>query len=164
MGAADGEGTMEQRSGAVRAVAGVDGSPASLAALQWAVDWVAGQGGGVVEAVHTWTMPYAYAPMGGALLVVEPDAIERAAKEELAAALQQVDARAGDGVELRGEVVEGAPAPSLLERAEGAGLLALGTRGRGGFTGLVLGSVSQQCLHHATCPVVVIPPVAGERR
>jgi nucleotide-binding universal stress UspA family protein len=153
---------MEQRTGPVRAVVGVDGSPASQAALRWAIDWVAGAGGGVVEAIHSWSMPYAYSPIGGGVLMVEPEVMEQGAKEELTAALRDVDARAGDGVELRPQVVEGPPAPSLLDRAEGADLLALGTRGRGGFAGLVLGSVSQQCLHHATCPVVVIPPEAAE--
>jgi nucleotide-binding universal stress UspA family protein len=152
----------EQRTKPVRAVVGVDGSPASLAALQWAIDWVAGTGGGTVDAVHTWSMPYAYAPMGGGMLVLEPESMEKGAKEELAAALAEVDTRSGDGVELRPQVVEGPAAPSLLELAKGADLLALGTRGRGGFAGLVLGSVSQQCLHHATCPVVVVPEAATE--
>lgn len=148
---------MAQRTGPIRAVVGVDGSPASLRALQWAIDWVAGAGGGTVEAIHSWSMPYAYSPIGGGVMIVEPESMEQGAKQELAEALRQVDARAGDGVELRPQVVEGPPASSLLERAKGADLLALGTRGRGGFAGLVLGSVSQQCLHHATCPVVVLP-------
>lgn len=150
----------QQRTKPVRAVIGVDGSPASLAALRWAIDWVAGAGGGTVDAIHTWSMPYAYAPMGGGMLMLEPESMENAAKEELSSALEGIDTRAGDGVELRPQVVEGPAAPSLLELAKGADLLALGTRGRGGFAGLVLGSVSQQCLHHATCPVVVVPDPA----
>lgn len=153
---------MQQRRGPVRAVVGVDGSPASVAALQWAIDWVAGAGGGVVDAVHSWSMPYAYSPIGGSVMVVEPEVVAKGAQDELNGALAQVDTRSGDGVDLRPEVVEGPPAPSLLERAEGADLLALGTRGRGGFAGLVLGSVSQQCLHHATCPVIVIPGEAAK--
>lgn len=138
-----------------RAVVGVDGSAASRAALRWAVDWVAKAGGGTVEAVHTWQTPYVYGPMGGALVTVDREPIEEAAGEALAAAIG--DLEAPDGVELRPMLMEGPTAQSLLDRAEGADLLALGTRGRGGFAGLLLGSVTHQCLHHASCPVVVLP-------
>ena len=53
--------------------------------------------------------------------------------------------------------LEDAPARGLLALAKGAGLLVVGTRGRGGFTGLLLGSVSQQCVQHAPCAVAVVP-------
>jgi nucleotide-binding universal stress UspA family protein len=58
------------------------------------------------------------------------------------------------------------PARALLEAAIGADLLVVGSRGRGGMKGLLLGSVSQQCIHHAPCPVVVVRPAedaVGER-
>ena len=56
------------------------------------------------------------------------------------------------------------PAPALLESAKGADLLVVGARGRGSFRWLLLGSVSQQCVHHAPCPVVVVahPQLATE--
>lgn len=138
-----------------RAVVGVDGSPASRAALQWAVDWLAGAGGGKVEAVHTWQTPYVYGPMGGSLVSVDREPIEASAREALEAAVAGVERR--PGVEVSPLLAEGPCAQSLLERAKDADLLALGTRGRGGFAGLLLGSVTQQCLHHARCPVVVLP-------
>lgn len=145
-----------------RAVVGVDGSPASRAALRWALEWVAGAGGGTVEAVHTWQTPYVYGPMGGALVTVDREPIEASATEALTSAVDGVEVP--PGVDLRPLLVEGPCAQSLLDRAQDADLLALGTRGRGGFAGLLLGSVTHQCLHHATCPVVVLPDPEQRRR
>ena len=68
--------------------------------------------------------------------------------------------KAGGGEDVRQEVLIGeghGPAKALLDAASGADMLVVGSRGRGGFQGLLLGSVSQQVLHHAKCPVVVIP-------
>lgn len=138
-----------------RAVVGVDGSPASHAALAWVVEWLNTAGGGTVEAVHTWQTPYVYGPMGGSLVSVDREPIEASARAALAAATDEVDVPPGVTVER--VLAEGPCAQSLLDRAQGADLLALGSRGRGGFAGLLLGSVTNQCLHHATCPVVVLP-------
>jgi nucleotide-binding universal stress UspA family protein len=60
------------------------------------------------------------------------------------------------GVTIEREVVEGSPADVLLRAAADADLLVVGSHGRGGFAGLLLGSVSQQCAHHAPCPVVIV--------
>ena len=54
--------------------------------------------------------------------------------------------------------VHGSAASALLKTAKGADLIVVGSRGRGGFAGLLLGSVSQQVVQHAPCPVVVVPP------
>jgi nucleotide-binding universal stress UspA family protein len=151
---------MEER-GRRRAVVGVDGSPASRAALRWTIEWVATAGGGTVEAVHTWQTPYVYGPMGGALVTVDREPVEAAATSALTDALEGVEVP--DEVALRPVLAEGPCAQSLLDRASGADLLALGTRGRGGFAGLLLGSVTQQCLHHATCPVVILPAPEAAR-
>ena len=61
------------------------------------------------------------------------------------------------GVSIERQVVEGSASEALLERANKADLLVLGSRGLGGFRGLLLGSVSQQCVLHATRPTVVVP-------
>jgi nucleotide-binding universal stress UspA family protein len=67
-----------------------------------------------------------------------------------------VDGSAGARAALEREVVEGVAAQVLVEAAGAGDLLVVGSRGHGGFAGLLLGSVSQQCAHHARCPVVVV--------
>jgi nucleotide-binding universal stress UspA family protein len=66
-------------------------------------------------------------------------------------------------VEIRQSTVEDDPAPALLAAARGAELLIVGSRGHGGFADLLLGSVSQQCAHHASCPVVIVRGHNGNR-
>lgn len=63
-----------------------------------------------------------------------------------------------------GSVVESHPAEALLKAAEGADLLVVGSRGHGGFAGMLLGSVSSQTVHHAHCPVLVVRAGGGEAR
>ncbi len=82
---------------------------------------------------------------------------ERQARARLDECLASLAAELG-GVEIEPSTVHGAPARVLLQAAEGATALVVGSRGHGGFVGLLLGSVSQQCSHHAPCPVVVVPP------
>ncbi len=61
------------------------------------------------------------------------------------------------GVEIEAVLLGGDAAATLIESAKGADLLVVGSRGRGGFAGLLLGSVSQQCAHHPPCPLAIIP-------
>jgi nucleotide-binding universal stress UspA family protein len=137
-----------------RIVVGVDGSPESKAALQWA----AAEGclrQAVVEAVHAWEFPaLAVTSYGGAALpVIAPEDIENAAQQ----LLRDTVASVGEpGCDVKTALVRGHAANALLAAAEGADLLVVGSRGRGGFTGLLLGSVSNHVVHHATCPVVVV--------
>lgn len=136
-----------------RIVVGVDGSEAAQAALAWAV----AEGrlrGARVEAVTSWHEPYVAPTL--ATIGADPSAFAESAQATLTRAIDGLG-DAADGVEVEPVVVHGNPAGALLEAAEGASLLVVGSRGRGGFTGLLLGSVSQQVVHHATCPVVVVP-------
>jgi nucleotide-binding universal stress UspA family protein len=77
------------------------------------------------------------------------------AEDKLAAAVRGARAEARD-VEMETIAAEGQAAKVLLETAKGADLLVVGSRGLGGFRELLLGSVSQQCAQHATCPVVIV--------
>jgi nucleotide-binding universal stress UspA family protein len=147
-----------------RIVVGVDGSPGSLEALRWALA-EAGLRGAEVRVVHAWMVPLIDAvpepwAIGSPTLGPSEDQVhehlEAAARKVLDASMEE--ARPADpGVEIEGELPEGRPAAALLAAAQDADLLVVGSRGRGGFAGLLLGSVSAQCVHHAPCPVVVVP-------
>lgn len=140
-----------------RIVAGVDGSDESVASLRWAVN-EARLRNATVEVVHAWHYPYSgYTDTTGMVAgVLNRDDLEQAARAELDHAIEEADA-ATAGVPIEPVLVEGSAAGRLIEAAAGADLLVLGSRGRGGFTGLLLGSVSQQCSHHAPCPIVLVP-------
>ena len=144
-----------------RIVVGVDGSPNGVAALRWAID-EARRRGAAVEAVCAWEYPYT-GDLGLALATGRNvDALEREAAATVAGAIAAACPERGDGegvadVHVEAVIVEDAPARALVREAAGADLLVVGARGRGGFRGLLLGSVSSQCLHHAPCPVVVGP-------
>ena len=134
-----------------RIVVGVDGSESAREALQWAVD-EARRRNASVEAVYAWHQPWVgYAEMGE----LNIDEFASEAQQVLDAAVDAVDAGA---VTVERKLVTGGAASALVAEAKGADLVVVGSRGRGGFAGLLLGSVSQQVAHHAPCPVVIIPP------
>jgi nucleotide-binding universal stress UspA family protein len=89
-----------------------------------------------------------------AMLVEEPG-FSVLAEKELTEAISET-AEPNPEVVINPVVVEGWPAEVLLNAAEGADLLVVGSRGRGGFASALLGSVSQNCAHHATCPLLII--------
>ena len=130
---------------------GFDGSQPSRLALQWAVRQ-AELTGATVEAIHTWDVP---ANIGIAPVAVDLDVMEQAAQHVMANGVSEVERRHAS-VPVRGRVVQGNAAAVLIRAARDADLLVVGSRGHGGFVGALLGSVSQHCVHHATCPVVVI--------
>ena len=139
-----------------RIVVGIDGSEESKEALRWALA-EAKLRRAPLRVVHTWVFPF-IAAGPGLDPVLDADMIENARRlaEELVQGELDELADETAGVDIERAIVEGAAAPVLLEAAEGASLLVVGSRGRGGFTGLLLGSVSQQCAHHAPCPVVIV--------
>lgn len=134
-----------------RIVVGVDGSEASERALQWALAQARATDS-VVEAVQAWNLPVSY---GVPLMMPSGDDIAAAAEQSLAESVATAKAGYPD-VPVEQEVVPGHAATVLLERAKDADLLVVGSHGHGGFVGALLGSVSQHCIQHATCPVVVV--------
>lgn len=136
-------------------VVGVDDSPGAAAALRWAVD-EARLRKATLRVVHAWEWPYE-----GHLGEVANEALEsvsftEAATKVLSSVVQQVLGDQLPDLTVEQHVAEGSPALVLLDAATQADLLVVGSRGRGGFKGLLLGSVSQQCANHASCPVVIV--------
>jgi nucleotide-binding universal stress UspA family protein len=138
-----------------RIVVGVDGSASSLAALRWAVHQ-AELTGGTVDAVVAWQMPATMTGFGFApVAVADGSEMEQTAQRVLDEMVSSVAGPEG-GPAVRRLAVQGFPAPVLLGASAGADLLVLGSRGHGGFSGALLGSVGQHCVRHARCPVVII--------
>ena len=134
-------------------IVGVDGSSGSQRALEWAVNEAAIRNAELVV-VHAWHFPAAaYVPYVPAASITT-GVMEEAGEKLLAEMESAIDI--APTVRIRNVVVEGTPASRLFHEAEDADLLVVGTRGHGGFAGLLLGSVSQQCAHHAPCPVVIV--------
>jgi nucleotide-binding universal stress UspA family protein len=134
-----------------RIVVGVDGSASSKAALGWAIQQ-AKLTGAVVDAVIAWDYPGTYGYPGPA---ADETNYEEVAAEVVADIVAEVAGPAAPA-EVRPRAAHGNAASVLLAAAAGADLLVVGSRGHGGFVEALLGSVSQHCVHHATCPVVVV--------
>ena len=134
---------------APRIVVGVDGSDSSLQGLRWAAS-IAAVSGARVEAVAAWDFPAAYGLVAGPI-DWDPSADVTAMLDD---SVKTVFGSDPDNVTLTCR--EGGAARVLLERSEGAVLLIVGSRGHGGFAGLLLGSVSASVAEHATCPVLVV--------
>ena len=140
-----------------RIVTGVDGSQSSLSALRWAIR-EAGLTGAAVDAVTAWHYPDLAASGGYGMAVgaIEPVYDFREDAEKIVAdAISRTLDPASD-VPVHACVAEGHAAQVLLDASAGADALVVGSRGHGGFVEALLGSVSQHCVQHALCPVVVV--------
>jgi nucleotide-binding universal stress UspA family protein len=138
-------------------VVGVDSSDGAKAALRFALA-EAKLRRATLRVVHSWQFGYigvsgleGFSPVGGADL----GDLRRTAEIALDAVVNEVAPNL-DGLVVERRVSEGAPATVLVDESREADLLVVGSRGHGGFAGLLLGSVSQQCAHHAACPVVIV--------
>ncbi len=144
-----------------RIVVGVDGSEHSIEALRFALAEGRARGADV-QAVITWSMPAVTDAFGtSGLAGIDPQIFADGAKLLLDQAVDAATDDADERAAIVRSVIEGSAGHVLVELSRGADLLVVGSRGHGGFAGLLLGSVSNQCVHHAHCPVTVIRPEGG---
>jgi nucleotide-binding universal stress UspA family protein len=135
-------------------VVGVDGSPGAMAAARFAVD-EARIRKATLRLVAAWHVP---AMAYGNAFAVGADDLPDAMREAAGRSLEQTLTDLGelDDISVEKHLEAGPAAQVLLSQAADADLLVVGSRGHGGFAGLLLGSVSQQCAQHAPCPVVIV--------
>jgi nucleotide-binding universal stress UspA family protein len=138
-------------------VVGVDGSPSSQQALRWAARQ-ARLTGEELQAVAAWDYPTGVGWGGFVLEDIDWAGNARKALDDAIAAGLQPD----DAERVQRSVVRGYPARALLDAAADAALLVVGSRGRGGMVGMLLGSVSQHVVTTARCPVVVVHAEAAD--
>lgn len=132
-----------------RIAVGVDGSRLSELALAWAIT----EGRlrrATVRVLTAWQYPLVVAGMEGAL---NDSNVEAAARHTQALVLGKVP---HEGVDVTAEVVHGSGSAVLIDASKQADIVVIGSRGHGGFGGLLLGSVSTQVVHHAGCSVMVV--------
>lgn len=150
-----------------RIVVGIDGSEGSFHALRWAIHEAECHRASL-DVVAAWEYPLLGSAKGEGLLAaidfgkaVDWSRVRAEAEVALAETIAGITSDTDVAVDTR--LVEGNASEVLLEAAEGAELLVVGARGRGGFSALLLGSVSSQCVQHSPCPVVVVraPEVSG---
>jgi nucleotide-binding universal stress UspA family protein len=153
-----------------RIVIGIDGSAAADRALAWGLD-DAERRGSTVDLVSVFTLPIVVGGMVGGYVgpTLTSDEIVKLRDTSQAAMAERVErARTSHPtLTVTAQVVQGSPAPVLLEKADGAELVVLGSEGSGAFEALVLGSVSHTVAHRASCPVVLVPEgtaAGGPRR
>src|SRR5580658_396636 len=140
---------------APRIVVGVDGSPSSRTALRWAVRQ-ANLTNGTVDAVMAWEIPIVLQSYAMAPIYVEQDgSFEENVKKTIEAVISE-EVEPADSQRVRSLAINGHPAQVLLDIAAGADLLVVSSRGHGKFAEALLGSVSQNCVHHASCPVLIM--------
>ncbi|MDH3678791.1 MAG: universal stress protein [Acidimicrobiia bacterium] len=133
-------------------VVGVDGSRQATKALQWAVDHA--QADDTVLATYAWHVPPSEtleAP------IYNPADVELEALQLVRRVVEEVIGDDTAGPKIEAVIEHGHSGRVLIDASDGADLLVVGSRGHGGFVGLLLGSVSTYVVHHARCPVVVVP-------
>lgn len=141
-----------------RIVVGVEGSGGAKAALRWAI-CEAKYRNAVVEVVTAYSNTYVPASPDFNYVPLDPLDLETEVRRMQSAVVDEVLEELGaTEVEVKRVILRGRAPDTLIKVAQGADMLVVGSRGRGGFRGLLLGSVSQQIAHHGDCPVVIVRP------
>ena len=136
-------------------VVGIDGSDPAMAAVHWAAA-EASLRKLPLRVVHAWSIPLPPVAMGPAVMSPDNTLLQQAAQHVLDHSVEGARASHPD-IEVVGELQAGPPASVLLEAAETAVMLVVGTEGVNALSELLLGSISMQCVTHAPCPVAVVP-------
>ena len=134
-----------------RIVTGIDGSKSSIEALEWAARQ-AHLTGATLDVITTWDWP---PNLGWSVPIPEDYDPAADAKVVLESALEPIR-QAYPDLHVEAQAAEGHPAPVLVAASRDADLLVIGSRGRGAFAGMLLGSVSEHCVNHAHCAVTVV--------
>ena len=137
-----------------KVVVGVDGSAASLAALREALE-EARLRHASLRVVMAWQLTWSE------IAIETPVVVQKIVEHNtrtLEQALTSIDHGRAAGVDVSSDLINGHPATTLLDAAADATLLVVGTRGASGFSRTIIGSVTHAAIHHATCPVLVVPP------
>ena len=139
-----------------RIVVGIEGSGYAKAALVWALE-EAVHHDALVEVVTCYSPTYipsspdlGYVPFDGTNLISEVEKLQNEVVESV------MEIAGNPNVQIKKTIKKGRASETLMSIAEGADMLVVGNRGRGGFAGLRLGSVSQAISHHSPCPLVIV--------
>lgn len=138
-------------------IVGIDGSEAAATALDLAAN-EATVHGARLRVVVVWQVPVSAYAVGGGGVVFDDETLDslRDAAHRIAGDAVARVKQLAPGLDVSAEVLEGQPAERLLESSTDADLIVVGSRGLGGFKRLMMGSVSDQVVHHASCPVLVV--------
>jgi nucleotide-binding universal stress UspA family protein len=141
-----------------RIVVGMEGSGGAKAALRWALS-EARYRNATVDVVTAYAPTYVPASPEFNYVPLDPANLEDEVRKMQNTVVDEVLAEGcGRNIVVNRILMRGRAPETLIEAAKGADMLVVGSRGRGGFRGLLLGSVSQQIAHHGTCPVVIVRP------
>lgn len=139
-------------------IVGIDGSPDSVRAVTWAADY-ARQVDAPLQGVIAWEVSTLYGDTFGGKVDLT------AVKEKHRSVLDETVQKAlGDDAQVEPRVEKGNPAAVLVKASKEAQLVVVGSRGLGSFAGMLLGSVSQQLVSHAECPVLVLPTEGAKKK